>query len=92
MRRFVINKKRLSVAVLAIIAAVSMYSIAIASESKIVGYEQYVVGEGETLWTISKNLVGEEVDVRKVVYEIRQKNNITPELQIGQKIYVPVYK
>jgi LysM repeat protein len=48
----------------------------------------YIVESGDTLWSIAKKTSPDE-DPRKVVYEIRKVNGITPIIQLGQEILVP---
>jgi hypothetical protein len=52
-------------------------------------YKSYSVQAGDTLWSISTNCNLKQ-DIRKTVYLIRRKNDITPVIQIGQEILVPV--
>jgi hypothetical protein len=52
-------------------------------------YEEYIVSEGQTLWSIcEKNNTYD--DVREMIYEVRKVNNITPIIQAGQTILIPV--
>lgn len=39
-------------------------------------YEEYVVSNGETLWSIACENKKEKQDVREYVYQLRQLNNI----------------
>lgn len=52
----------------------------------------YVVRKGDTLWNICKSYYGDNQDVRKMVWQVRELNGITDpgELQPGQQIYLPV--
>lgn len=48
----------------------------------------YEVQKGDTLWTIADKFVGDDVDIRKVVYTIEQDNKIEGVLMPGQKIMI----
>ena len=50
-------------------------------------YTTYYVSKGETLWTISKSL-NSNLDIREVVHLIREDNNISANLQIGQELKI----
>lgn len=52
-------------------------------------YETYVVKQGDTLWSIAKK-TNPDKDPRKVIFEIREINNITPIIYPGQEILIPV--
>lgn len=52
--------------------------------------EQYVVSSGDTLWSIGKECVGEEVDVREWISEVKKLNNIDSNIYPGQVIVVYV--
>lgn len=57
-------------------------------KEKIQRYETYVVQQGDTLWSIAKKYT--EGDPRKLIYEIREHNKITPIIREGQVIEIPV--
>ncbi|WP_308634344.1 LysM peptidoglycan-binding domain-containing protein [Paenibacillus silvisoli] len=49
-----------------------------------------VVGAGDTLWNIASRIREEGEDIRKVVYSIKKRNNLTSSsLQAGQSLIVP---
>lgn len=50
------------------------------------------VESGETLWTIAKANNPHNKDIRSVIYEIKELNNLkSGEITVGQKILIPVY-
>lgn len=53
--------------------------------------EEYVVKSGDTLWTIGKRCVGENVDVREWIEAVEIINNTTSNIYLGQHIIVYVY-
>lgn len=53
---------------------------------------KYTVQEGDTLWSIAKKYNKQGEDIRKLIYEIRQHNNISPMIREGQIIEIPVKK
>lgn len=60
-----------------------------------VSYKEDYIIKGDTLWSIAENEVNtnsyyKNKDIREVMYEIKQLNNIKNEnLEIGQKIIIP---
>ncbi|MFW6282822.1 MAG: LysM peptidoglycan-binding domain-containing protein [Minisyncoccales bacterium] len=57
--------------------------------------ESYQIKRGDTLWNIvKKNNNYTEIDPRKVIYDIREENNIDKvgNLQPGQEIKLPDYQ
>lgn len=52
----------------------------------------YRVKEGDTLWSIVKDLLGEEVNAQQVIYQIQQDNNIGNTLPAGQVINIRMPK
>ena len=64
------------------------------SKSKIAYKEDYIL-KGDTLWSIAENEINtneyyKNSDIRDVMYEIKELNNIKNEnLEIGQKIIIP---
>lgn len=53
----------------------------------------WIVQEGDTLWGIAQAYSNNRHDVRQVVHIIRHECNddISPTLQIGQTVYVPLF-
>lgn len=64
------------------------------SNTEITYKEDYVI-KGDTLWSIAENQIHtnphyKNKDIREVMYEIKQINNIQNEsLEIGQKLRIP---
>lgn len=52
----------------------------------------YQVEEGDTLWSIVKDLMGESVNVQQVIYQIKQDNKIQDTLSAGQVIKIRMRK
>ena len=48
----------------------------------------YKVTEGDTLWSIVKDLMGEKVNAQQVIYQIQQDNHINDTLPVGQVIKI----
>ena len=51
-------------------------------------YTLYTVQPNDTLWSIAEQCELKQ-DIRETVYEIREKNGITPIIHEGQVILVP---
>lgn len=52
----------------------------------------YQVEEGDTLWSIVKDLMGESVNAQQVIYQIKQDNKIQDTLNAGQVIKIRMPK
>ena len=51
---------------------------------------EYVVQPGDTLWSIADGSSTSDVDVREVIADLRELNNLrTSSLQIGQRLSLP---
>lgn len=55
-------------------------------------YNQVQIRSGDTLWNIASEYNSKDMDVRKVINDICDINEISADqLKVGQKILVPVY-
>ena len=93
----IVNKKKfirsmillLTIIILALLGINHTYS-----KTEVAYKEDYII-KGDTLWSIAEkerntNEYYRNEDIRKVMYEIKQLNNIKDEnLEIGQKILIP---
>lgn len=93
----IVNKKKfirsmillLTIIILALLGINHTYS-----KTEVAYKEDYII-KGDTLWSIAEkerntNEYYKNKDIRKVMYEIKQLNNIKDEnLEIGQKILIP---
>ena len=67
------------------------------NENEYSNYEMITVAKGDTLWSIASeqqenNPYYVEKDVRFIISELKKANNLNnSELQIGQKLKVPVF-
>jgi LysM repeat protein len=53
-------------------------------------YQVYIVQPGDTLWSIAHQYI--DGDPRELIYYIQEINNVTPILQLGQELKIPVKK
>lgn len=56
---------------------------------EVMAWDTHIVSQGDTLWSISKDISQNNKDTRDIVSLIRERNNISPTLQVGQEIIVP---
>ena len=55
-------------------------------------YEIVSVSYGDNLWTLAKNHVPKDMDIREYVYHVAKYNNVDPgDLNPGDKIKLPIY-
>lgn len=74
------------------ITLIFILAVARVTESKSttdIQYVTYIVQPGQTLWDIAKELHPGE-DPRRLIFQIREVNDITPIIQPGQAIKVPI--
>jgi len=97
-RRYVIvNSKRfftfitilitiIAIIIVSVVNLQSAYSSPYSIES-----EDYWVKKGETLWTIAQKYKPDDYDIRKMIYEIKELNNMeTSMIYSGDKIKIPL--
>lgn len=83
---------------IAIVLVLIMGSVQVFSESTPVETQKktitimYQVEEGDTLWSIVKDLMGESVNAQQVIYQIKQDNKIQDTLNAGQVIKIRMPK
>lgn len=53
--------------------------------------ELYTVKNGDTLWSIGKDSIGEHGDIREWIYCVEKINGISSEIHPGEKINIYVY-
>lgn len=55
-------------------------------------YEIISVNDGDSLWTLAKNHVPKDMDIREYVYHVAKYNDVDPgDLNPGEKIKLPIY-
>lgn len=98
MKRFRIKSKfRFTLfAIITILVLVTCFTTALGmntvSSSSRDQYAQLKIESGDTIWNIAQEYAAPDMDVRKVVSDICDLNDITAEqLQAGQHIIVPIY-
>ena len=87
MRKNIFNFTWLLIAVLLVIGM----CIKNICEPRVTGTETYIVQNGDTMWSIAEDYVGEGVDMRKYIGLIYQYNNgLTDLIVSGQEITIPI--
>lgn len=90
----IVNKKRFTLALfllfISFLCAFMLLFNAVSGEEKTI-YIDYIVAEGDTIWKIADINTGNDRDVREVVYEIVEVNNIKKQtIYPGQTIQIPI--
>jgi len=61
------------------------------SSTYIQEYEEVIVKTGDTLWKIAKEYTPKDYDIRKMVFEIREINNLeSADIYPGDLVKVPI--
>ena len=86
-----VNMKRTIIIFTILIIAVSCVIYKAIDKDKLVVayYETYTVQTNDSLWSISKQYNYGE-DIRKFIYIIKDNNNVSANLQIGQELLIPI--
>ena len=89
------NKKRLYTFItIVVITIVLCFAVAVADDTpNIVGYNTYIVSNGDTLWDIAtlSNGYG-HIEHQRIVYDIREASDITPYINSGDVVQIPIYE
>ena len=94
----IVNKKKFIISTIIIVGSLLLMILSFNNTySKAqISYKQNYIFEGDTLWSIAKEEINTNEyykgkDIRKVVYEIKQINNLenNKDLVVGQKIIIP---
>ncbi|SDY85471.1 LysM domain-containing protein [Proteiniborus ethanoligenes] len=91
------NKKRFTIFLSLVFCIITILTsniskISLAYSSNNNNYKEMAIISGDTLWEIAKRNNPYNQDVRKIVYEIMEFNNMkTAEIKAGSVIKIPTY-
>lgn len=94
----IINKRRfftfITISLLILIAITTLIVTSHKSHSQEeIYFNEYKVGEGDTLWRISKYYSDGNIDIRQFIYEIKKLNDMeTSAIYEGDIIKIPTNK
>ncbi|MFR5262869.1 MAG: LysM peptidoglycan-binding domain-containing protein [Christensenellales bacterium] len=98
MRRYRVSSKiRFSIflafiAVLILSTYMAFVGVTDAQGDTVERYEIISVNDGDSLWTLAKNHVPKDMDIREYVYHVAKYNDVDPgDLNPGEKIKLPIY-
>lgn len=93
------NKRQTLQATLLILAAFAVLAgafaaiLCVADTPDIVGYDEYIVAQGETLWSIAEESNGYgQMDRRDIIADIQAESGCGSDIRAGQTVYIPIYK
>ncbi len=76
----------LAIIIVSIVTSTGAYSIQSTHET-----EHYWVKKGDTLWDIAKEFSPKGYDIRKMIYQIKEENNMdTSMIYEGAKLQIPL--
>ena len=91
----IVNKRKFIMMCLILVILVSIVLMGINhTYSKTeVSYKEEFIYEGDTLWSISERELKENKgnDIRNIVSELKNINNIDGNLKVGEKILIPIF-
>ena len=83
----IVNKKRFLISITILIALIiTLFSNCLAGKN--VETEDYIVTNGDTLWSIATEYKHEKQDIREYVYQLRKLNNIDCIIYPGQVLKI----
>lgn len=98
MRRYRVSSKiRFSIflafiAVLILSTYMAFVGVTDAQGDTVERYEIISVNDGDSLWTLARNHVPKDMDIREYVYHVAKYNDVDPgDLNPGEKIKLPIY-
>ena len=98
MRRYRVSSKiRFSIflafiAVLILSTYMAFVGVTDAQGDTVERYEIISVNDGDSLWTLAKNHMPKDMDIREYVYHVAKYNDVDPgDLNPGEKIKLPIY-
>lgn len=75
------------------VMVVAMLLIGAMKPEKALVYVTYTVQQGDTLWSISREITPEDRDLRYTIREIEEVNDLqNSTIKVGQVLTVPVYE
>ncbi len=83
----IVNKKRFVISITILMALIiTLFNNCFAVKK--VETEDYIVTNGDTLWSIATEYKHEKQDIREYVYQLRKLNNIDCIIYSGQEIKI----
>ena len=85
-------KNFFAIVIIAVMALVMLWSVGGEAVPEYEDTEEHIVRSGETLWSIANLYVDAEKHDRRIwIYEVREINDIDPDIMPGQRITVPIF-
>lgn len=85
-------KNFFAIVIIAVMALIMMWSVGGEAVPEYEDTEEHIVRSGETLWSIANLYVDAEKHDRRIwIYEVREINDIDPDIMPGQRITVPIF-
>lgn len=81
-------KKHFEIAVYTLLIVIMLILLIKPCNKESITYKEVIVSEGDTIWDIAKECNYQ--DIRDAVDDIRRINNVTPIIQPGQTLIIPI--
>ncbi len=92
-RIYLKNPLRLFLAVVFVLATSFAFLLIFhdsASGNNMPEYDTIVIAKGDTLWNIAKKYNYDNIDIRSKISEIKELNQISSNIQIGQELKIKI--
>ena len=85
-------KNIFTIVIVVVMAFIMLWSIGGEAVPEYEDTEEHIVRSGETLWSIANLYVDAEKHDRRVwIFEVREINEIDPDIMPGQRLTVPIF-
>lgn len=96
-RYVIVSQTRFFTFLTLLIAVISLILFSVMNMSGVYGsalteqYEEHWVADGDSLWDIAKMYAPDNYDIRKLIYDIKEYNNLDSSMIFaGDKLFIPV--
>lgn len=93
----IVNRRRFNIFIISVALIIALITVLFINNNKAYSstynnlYKEVVVNKGDTLWNIALRNIPDNYDIRKMVYEIREFNNMdNANIYPGDTIKIPI--
>lgn len=93
----IVNKRRFNIFIVSVILIIALIITLFVNDYKVYSstyssmYKEIIVNKGDTLWKIALENMPDSYDIRKMIFEIREFNNMdSANIHPGDSIKIPI--